>query len=92
MEDKVKELNKAFNKIALKDNERKYVTLDDFEIRNMALNNPKEFIEKYNPPVIIDEIQKAPNLLDEIKIKIPDSFSLIIYKSLPKNKSELYTN
>lgn len=48
------------------------VTLDDADDRNLALNNPRLFLERYGWPVIIDEIQKAPNLLDEIKIKIDE--------------------
>ncbi|WP_405382852.1 ATP-binding protein [Phascolarctobacterium sp.] len=43
------------------------VTLDDADDRTLALTNPKLFLERYSWPVIIDEIQKAPNLLDEIK-------------------------
>ena len=43
------------------------VTLDDLDDRNLAVQNPKLFLETYGWPVIIDEIQKAPLLLDEIK-------------------------
>lgn len=52
----------------LKDKERKYVTLDDLNLRYLANSNPKEFLKIYNPPVIIDEIQYSPNLLSYIKI------------------------
>lgn len=48
------------------------VTLDDADDRALAINNPRLFLEQYSWPVIIDEIQKAPNLLDEIKIKIDE--------------------
>jgi len=43
------------------------VTLDDIDDRELALNRPKLFLETYSWPLIIDEIQKAPNLMDEIK-------------------------
>ena len=46
------------------------VTLDDAADRQLAITNPRLFLERYGFPLIIDEIQKAPNLLDEIKIKI----------------------
>ena len=46
------------------------VTLDDIEERKLASENPKLFLESNPWPVIIDEIQKVPELLDEIKIKI----------------------
>ena len=52
----------------IKSRARKYVTLDDIELRAFANNNPKEFLKKYCPPVIIDEIQYAPNLFSYIKI------------------------
>lgn len=43
------------------------VTLDDDEDRLSAEQNPKLFLENYGFPLIIDEIQKAPKLLNEIK-------------------------
>ena len=46
------------------------VTLDDSDDRTLALTNPKLFLESYGWPLIIDEIQKAPILLDEIKKNI----------------------
>lgn len=52
----------------LKEKERNYVTLDDLEIRSLANNDPKKFIETYKTPIIIDEIQYAPKLLSYIKI------------------------
>lgn len=46
------------------------VTLDDAEDRELAQKTPRLFLETYGWPLIIDEIQKAPELLDEIKIRI----------------------
>ncbi len=46
------------------------VTLDDLDDRNLALSDPKLFLDTYSWPLIIDEIQKAPLLLDEIKKRI----------------------
>ena len=50
----------------------KSVTLDDTKERELALNNPKGFLEIHPWPIIIDEVQKAPNLLSEIKIIIDE--------------------
>lgn len=47
-----------------------YVTLDDIEIRDYAIRDPKGFIKYYSFPLVIDEIQKAPQLLEYIKIEI----------------------
>jgi predicted AAA+ superfamily ATPase len=42
---------------------RKYVTLDDPDVRLLAKNDPALFMQRYTPPVIIDEIQYAPEIL-----------------------------
>ena len=52
--------------------EIEYVTLDDIEVRSYAISNPKEFLKHYGKPLIIDEIQKAPKLLEYIKIEIDE--------------------
>ena len=56
------------------------VTLDDSDDRALAQSNPKLFLESYGWPLIIDEIQKAPGLLDEIK-KIIDEQRLLWVKN-----------
>jgi predicted AAA+ superfamily ATPase len=48
--------------------EYRYVTLDDTSLRLSALNDPAGFIETLQTPVIIDEIQYAPEILPYIKI------------------------
>ena len=47
---------------------RKYVSLDDPDDKMLAKEQPVAFLERYSPPVIIDEIQYAPELLPYIKI------------------------
>ena len=47
---------------------RTYVTLDDLDNRELALSDPKLFFQKFKPPILIDEIQFAPNLFSYIKI------------------------
>lgn len=49
------------------DTEHIYVSLDDLMARNLALTDPALFLQRYNPPVLIDEIQYAPQLLNYIK-------------------------
>ena len=46
----------------IKDDNMNYVTLDDLDARNLALSNPKYFLEQYSYPLIIDKIQYAPNM------------------------------
>lgn len=49
---------------------RQYVTLDDLDVRTLAQNDPKLFLQTYKPPLIIDEIQYAPELLSAIKVVV----------------------
>ena len=56
----------------IREADRKYVTLDDFNARRLAENDPELFFETYGYKLLIDEIQRAPGLFLEIK-KIVDS-------------------
>ncbi|MBR0173250.1 MAG: ATP-binding protein [Lachnospiraceae bacterium] len=47
---------------------RTYVTLDDSENRALANTDPGLFFQAYRPPLLIDEIQKAPPLFERMKI------------------------
>ena len=47
---------------------RKYISLDDFATRKMAVESPNLFLQVYKPPVFIDEVQYAPQLFSYIKI------------------------
>ncbi|MCH4887222.1 ATP-binding protein [Acidaminobacter sp. JC074] len=51
-------------------NERNYISLDDPLARRLAIEEPQLFLQKYEPPVIIDEIQYAPELLPYIKMHV----------------------
>lgn len=52
---------------------RKYVTLDDPDIRYLAKTDPALFLQRYTPPVLIDEIQYATELLPYIKMSVDNS-------------------
>ena len=47
---------------------RGYVTLDDMDARTLAQRDPALFLQTWQPPLIIDEIQYAPALFSAIKI------------------------
>ena len=51
----------------LADPNRKIVSLDNPTIRAFARSDPEMFLQRYAPPVLIDEVQYAPELLDYIK-------------------------
>ncbi|MBO4460894.1 MAG: ATP-binding protein [Clostridiales bacterium] len=47
---------------------RTYVNLDNSRDRELAKSDPGLFFQLYNPPILIDEAQKAPELFEYIKI------------------------
>lgn len=49
---------------------RTYVTLDDPLILDLANDDPALFFQRFLPPLLIDEIQYAPNLLPHIKMLV----------------------
>lgn len=51
-----------------KDTDRTYVSLDDLMARELAQNDPALFFQTYKPPILIDEIQHAPQLFERIKL------------------------
>lgn len=50
------------------ENKINYISLDNLSVRALAIEEPELFLEKYKPPLIIDEFQYAPDLLSYIKI------------------------
>lgn len=53
--------------------ERTYVSLDNALARALAQSDPVLFFQTYKLPIIIDEVQKAPELFDQIKIICEES-------------------
>ena len=49
---------------------RTYVSLDTLENRELAKNDPTLFLQRYPAPVLIDEIQYAPELFPYIKASV----------------------
>jgi len=49
---------------------RTYVSLDDLTARSLAKTDPAMFFQLYKTPVLIDEVQYAPELFTYIKIAI----------------------
>ena len=60
---------------AIKEKGRRYVTLDDRTALRLAQSDPELFFDTYGTKLIIDEFQRVPELLIEIK-KIVDAKAL----------------
>lgn len=51
---------------------RKKASLDDLTLRELAKTDPKMFFQLYRPPLLIDEVQYAPELFPYIKIMVDE--------------------
>lgn len=56
-----------------KKTKRLYVTLDDLDKRELAKKDPSLFLSQHKPPVLIDEVQYAPELFPVIKKIVDES-------------------
>ena len=54
----------------LAEGNRKKVTLDDLQERALAKKDPAMFLELHGTPILIDEVQYAPELFSYIKISV----------------------
>ena len=89
LERKVKKMNESFKVIMVtgarqvgkttmlkhlaEGSNRTYVSMDDADLRELAENDSKLFFQIYQPPILIDEVQKAPALFEQIKIMSDES-------------------
>lgn len=53
--------------------DRTYVSLDDTRVLDLAKRDPALFLQRFRPPLMIDEIQYAPELLPYIKMEADNS-------------------
>lgn len=56
-----------------KNDSRTFITMDDIQLRQFAQSDPVLFLKTYQPPILIDEVQKAPELFEHIKILCDES-------------------
>jgi predicted AAA+ superfamily ATPase len=64
----MRQIGKSWVMEHLKGKNRSYISLDDLKARALAKSDPQRFIDENPPPVIIDEVQYAPELFTYIKI------------------------
>ena len=53
----------------------RYVSLENFDVRQMADMDPRGFLKNYAAPVIFDEIQRVPALLSYIQTMVDENKS-----------------
>lgn len=54
----------------MENTDRSYLSLDDLHERSIAKNDPELFLQLHKPPILIDEVQYAPELFIYIKIYV----------------------
>jgi len=64
----MRQIGKTFLLNEIKEPKRNYVSLDFPDERELAINHPDLFLQRHLPPVLIDEVQYAPELFTYIKI------------------------
>lgn len=64
---------------------RTYVTLGDLAVRSLALSDSALFLQRYTPPLLIDEIQYAPQLLSYIKMYADNGAKTAIFGLLARS-------
>lgn len=57
----------------LSEGRRTYITLDDPGLASLAKEDPALFLQRFPPPLLIDEIQYAPQLLPYIKMHVDEN-------------------
>lgn len=50
--------------------DKKYVSFDDKNLRELAKSNPSDFLRAFPDGVIIDEAQKVPEIFDAVKLLV----------------------
>ncbi len=50
--------------------DRRTVSLDDLDQRDLARNDPALFLQAHPPPATIDEVQYAPELFGQLKLEV----------------------
>ena len=51
-----------------------YVTLESLDMRDLAMEDPRAFLARYPEGAIVDEVQRAPDLLSYIQVDIDENW------------------
>ena len=62
--------------------QRNYVSLDDLNERSLAKADPEMFLQIHKPPILIDEVQYAPELFTYIKVYVDREQNTILCSNL----------
>lgn len=75
-----------FASLASKENHFQEVTFDDLWLRQLANRDPALFLQQFEPPLLLDEVQYVPNLFPELKKRVDELKRAATFQS--RNKLE----
>jgi predicted AAA+ superfamily ATPase len=67
-----------------------YVNMEDSDNRALATLDPKSFMENYPDGAILDEIQRTPNLLSHIQVKVDEKDKKGLFILIGSHQAELH--
>jgi predicted AAA+ superfamily ATPase len=70
-----------FAAVGTKENHFQEITFDDLQLRQLANRDPALFLQQFEPPLLLDEVQYVPNLFPELKRKIDELKRNALFKS-----------
>lgn len=79
-----------FASIASKENHFQEITFDDLQLRQLANRDPALFLQQFEPPLLLDEVQYVPNLFPELKMKVDKLKREAIVKDQSKKTKVLF--
>lgn len=59
-----------FASLAAKENHFHEITFDDLQLRQLANQDPALFLQQFDLPLLLDEVQYVPNLFPELKKRV----------------------
>lgn len=71
-------------------NPKSHIVLDDLSIRAQAQNDPAFLLNQLKYPCLIDEVQYAPNIFPEIKLRIDNKRRENLTKKSPTHSTDFY--
>lgn len=65
------------------------ITFDDLQLRELANRDPALFLQQFDGPLLLDEIQYVPNLFSELKQKIDALKRAAVFRSAASKKTKV---
>lgn len=74
---------------SLKDNHFKEISFDDLQFRQLANNDPALFLQQFEPPLLLDEVQYVPNLLPQLKLQVDKLKRTAVFNTKESKKDKV---